>query len=97
MLRLRSLILMDVAWCPNAFDADADIQFNAASEQTLTFRFTADTTTIKGGTVSIRMPSGWSPTPVLPNDDDDNAGRTKATMYDNDANAYWILAILRGS
>ena len=30
------------------------------------------------------MPSGWTPTPVLPNDDDDNPGRTKATI-DNDA------------
>ena len=77
------------------FAADADIQYNAASEHTLTFRFEADNTTIKDGTVSVRIPSGWSPTPVLPNDDGDNAGRVTAKMYANEAVRRWrILWIL---
>ena len=59
--------------------ATEDIQYHAADEETLTFRFTAVTTAIKGGQVSFEVPQGWT-TPVLPNDDGDNAGRVTATM-----------------
>ena len=39
----------------------------AASLQTITFTFTADTTPIKGGKVQFSIPSGWS-TPNKPTD-----------------------------
>ena len=72
--------LLNAEETPAPFGAEDDIQYHAASEQTLTFRFVADNTTIKDGTVSVRIPSGWSPTPVLPNDDDNNVGRVKVTI-----------------
>ena len=58
----------DPADPPVPFVANADIQFHAADEETLIFRFTAVNTAIKGGQVSFEVPQGWT-TPVLPNDD----------------------------
>ena len=58
------------------------VTYAAASEQTIRFRFKAVNTSIKGGTVSFRMPSaaGWT-TPAKPNADADNPGRLTATQY----------------
>ena len=36
------------------------VEYHAASKQTLVFRFAANNTAIKGGSVSFRVPSGWT-------------------------------------
>ena len=62
------------------------VTYAAAATETIRFRFRATNTSIKGGTVSFRMPSaaGWT-TPAKPNADADNAGRLTAHQYTNDA------------
>ena len=61
------------------------VTYTAASTENITFRFRAESTSIKGGSVSFKMPSaaGWT-TPAKPNADDDNVGRLTAKQYNSD-------------
>ena len=85
--------VMDATAVPATADATGvigvtqdHVTYPAASTQTIRFRFRAVNTSIKGGTVSFRMPSaaGWT-IPAKPNADADNPGRLTATQYANDA------------
>ena len=63
-------------------DADTSHVTYAAAEKVslITFRFSAEKTAIKGGSVSFRLPNTSWTTPAKPNDDADNAGRLSATV-----------------
>ena len=53
------------------------IEYPAASRQTIVFQFTAENTAIKGGSVSFRVPNGWT-RPVAVDADNVVAGEVEA-------------------
>ena len=55
------------------------VEYNAASEKTIKFQFTAQNTTIKGGSVSFRVPNGWT-TPVAADADNVVPGEVSAAV-----------------
>ena len=63
-------------------DATDHRTYSAASTQTLTFRFIAEGTAIRKGTVSFEIPKGWTK-PVGYDKDKDPAGELTATQYDS--------------
>ena len=72
-----------VAGVPGA--PEDHVTYTAASTENITFRFRAESTSIKGGSVSFKMPSaaGWT-TPALPADPATNPGRLTAKQYNSD-------------
>ena len=55
------------------------IEYNAASKQMVVFQFTAENTAIKGGSVSFRVPNGWT-RPVAVDADNVVAGEVSAAV-----------------
>ena len=78
------------AWVPSTADDttidDAELMdhvtYPAASKQSITFRFVAVNTAIKGGTLSFRIPNGWT-APRIVDPDNVQPGETTA-MIDAD-------------
>ena len=82
-------------------DADAPafvdhVEYSAASKQDITFRFVAGNTAIKGGTLSFRIPNGWTtPIPVDADVTVIKDGETGATIdadgTDGDAATFLLI------
>ena len=76
-VRSRNVDVEFITTDANATQEGTHIEYPAASTQTIVFQFTARNTAIKGGSVSFRVPNGWT-RPVAVDADNVVAGEVSA-------------------